>query len=132
MSPVVVENVSKQFRQGDRAVKALAGVSLEVARGQFLAVMGASGSGKSTLLHLMAGLTRPTAAASSSTGRHLDAERSRSHAVPPAAHRAGVSGVQPDPDADGRGKRRAAADARRRTARPAAARRWRSCSSSSA
>jgi putative ABC transport system ATP-binding protein len=59
MTPLVVENVSKQFRQGDRAVVALAGVSLEVARGQFLAIMGASGSGKSTLLHLMAGLAAP-------------------------------------------------------------------------
>ena len=59
MSPLVVENVRKQFRQGDRAVAALEGVSLEVQQGQFLAVMGASGSGKSTLLHLMAGLTRP-------------------------------------------------------------------------
>jgi putative ABC transport system ATP-binding protein len=59
MSPLVVENATKKFRQGDRAVEALAGVSLEVQRGQFLAVMGASGSGKSTLLHLMAGLAKP-------------------------------------------------------------------------
>jgi putative ABC transport system ATP-binding protein len=59
MTPLVVENVSKQFRQGDRAVAALDGVSLEVPQGQFLAVMGASGSGKSTLLHLMAGLAQP-------------------------------------------------------------------------
>jgi putative ABC transport system ATP-binding protein len=58
MQPLVVENVVKQFRQGDRVVRALDGVSLEVAQGQFLAVMGASGSGKSTLLHLMAGLTQ--------------------------------------------------------------------------
>src|SRR5688572_25924457 len=58
-APLVVENVRKQFRQGDRAVAALDGVSLEVPRGQFLAVMGASGSGKSTLLHLMAGLATP-------------------------------------------------------------------------
>src|SRR5579884_3211892 len=56
MTPLVVENVCKQFRQGDRVVNALAGVSLEVTLGRFLAVMGASGSGKSTLLHLMAGL----------------------------------------------------------------------------
>ena len=58
-APLVVENVRKQFRQGDRAVAALDGVSLEVPQGQFLAVMGASGSGKSTLLHLMAGLATP-------------------------------------------------------------------------
>src|SRR3954452_17308293 len=59
MSPLVVENVRKQFRQGDRAEAALDGVSLEVPQGQFLAIMGASGSGKSTLLHLMAGLAMP-------------------------------------------------------------------------
>jgi putative ABC transport system ATP-binding protein len=56
MAPLVVENVKKRFRQGDRVVEALAGVSLQVQQGQFLAIMGASGSGKSTLLHLMAGL----------------------------------------------------------------------------
>jgi putative ABC transport system ATP-binding protein len=59
MTPLVVDNVIKRFRQGDRDVSALAGVSLEVAEGAFLAVMGASGSGKSTLLHLMAGLATP-------------------------------------------------------------------------
>jgi putative ABC transport system ATP-binding protein len=56
VSPLVVENVTKNFRQGESSVAALAGISLEVPAGQFLAVMGASGSGKSTLLHLMAGL----------------------------------------------------------------------------
>lgn len=58
MSPLIVENVAKSFTQGDRTVRALAGVSLDVPRGQFVAIMGASGSGKSTLLHLMAGLTQ--------------------------------------------------------------------------
>ncbi len=55
--PLLVENVVKKFRQGQRLVTALDGISLDVPQGQFLAVMGASGSGKSTLLHLMAGLT---------------------------------------------------------------------------
>jgi putative ABC transport system ATP-binding protein len=59
MAPVVVENVSKSFRQGDRSVCALDGVSLDVQRGQFMAIMGASGSGKSTLLHLIAALAKP-------------------------------------------------------------------------
>jgi putative ABC transport system ATP-binding protein len=56
-APLIVRDAVKLFRQGDRQVRALDGVSLEVSRGTFLAVMGASGSGKSTLLHLMAGLT---------------------------------------------------------------------------
>src|SRR5678816_1169998 len=59
MTPLVVDNIVKHFRQGDRDVTALDGVSLDVAEGTFLAVMGASGSGKSTLLHLMAGLASP-------------------------------------------------------------------------
>ena len=61
MTPLVVENITKVFRQGEREVTALGGVDLQVPSGRFLAIMGASGSGKSTLLHLMAGLTRPTA-----------------------------------------------------------------------
>jgi putative ABC transport system ATP-binding protein len=61
MDPLVVENVVKRFRQGSRDVLALDGVSLTVAAGAFLAVMGASGSGKSTMLHLVAGLAEPDA-----------------------------------------------------------------------
>lgn len=60
-APVVIESLTKQFRQGTGVVTALEGVSLTVSRGEFVAVMGASGSGKSTLLHLAAGLTRPDA-----------------------------------------------------------------------
>ncbi len=59
MTPLAVENVTKHFRQGDRSVAALNGVTLDVQQGQFLAVMGASGSGKSMLLHLMAALAAP-------------------------------------------------------------------------
>ena len=67
MTPLIVENVFKAYKQGDRAVQALDGVSLSVERGQFLAVMGASGSGKSTLLHLIAGLTSPMRARASAS-----------------------------------------------------------------
>ncbi len=59
MTPLVVENAVKRFRQGDKWVDALKGVSFEVGAGQFWAIMGHSGSGKSTLLHLIAGLTNP-------------------------------------------------------------------------
>src|SRR3989442_8674821 len=55
-----LESVSKVYQQGRTRLVALADVSLEVPRGQFLSVMGASGSGKSTLLHLVGGLDTPT------------------------------------------------------------------------
>jgi putative ABC transport system ATP-binding protein len=52
--------VSRQYDEGETAVHALRGVSIDIARGKLTAIMGPSGSGKSTLMHIMAGLDRPT------------------------------------------------------------------------
>ena len=56
---VAAHNVTRRYGDGDSAVEAVRGVSLEVPAGQFTAIMGPSGSGKSTLMHLLAGLDRP-------------------------------------------------------------------------
>ncbi|HZU20718.1 MAG TPA: ABC transporter ATP-binding protein [Gaiellaceae bacterium] len=63
--------VERRYGSGDTAVDALRGVSLEVRRGELVAVMGPSGSGKSTLMHILAGLDRPTAGDVRVAGRPL-------------------------------------------------------------
>ncbi|AYV34028.1 ABC transporter ATP-binding protein [Erysipelothrix rhusiopathiae] len=56
MSLLVLENVSKSYKQGDTEVKALDNVSFSVDKGEFIAIIGASGSGKSTLIHVIGGV----------------------------------------------------------------------------
>jgi ABC-type lipoprotein export system ATPase subunit len=56
---IELEQVGKSFQLGEQTVRALDGVTLRVAAGDYLAVMGQSGSGKSTLLNMLGPLDRP-------------------------------------------------------------------------
>jgi putative ABC transport system ATP-binding protein len=57
---VRIENVHKDYVRGSEVIHVLRGVSLDIAEGEFLGLIGPSGSGKSTLLNLIAGLDKPT------------------------------------------------------------------------
>ncbi len=57
---VGVENAYKEYSRGSERVEVLKGVSLQIERGEFVALIGPSGSGKTTLLNLIAGLDSPT------------------------------------------------------------------------
>ena len=72
MSAVTAMDVTRRFGEGDTAVEALRGVSLDIGKGQFAAVMGPSGSGKSTLMHILAGLDRPSAGTVAIDGVDID------------------------------------------------------------
>ena len=62
-SVVEAIDVRRTFVDVQQTIKALQGVSVSVAKGEFVALVGSSGSGKSTLLHLLGGLDRPTSGA---------------------------------------------------------------------
>jgi putative ABC transport system ATP-binding protein len=57
---ILLKNLAREYRSGQRTVHALDGISLEIARHEFVAISGPSGCGKSTLIHLLAGLDHPT------------------------------------------------------------------------
>ncbi len=83
---VQVQGVEKTFRRGSEEIHVLAGLNLDVPKGEFLALMGPSGSGKSTLLNLIGGLDRPTRGVVSIAGERIDAMSDRQLAAWRARH----------------------------------------------
>ncbi len=68
---VTAREVTRRYGEGETAVDALRGVSLEIRRGELTSIMGPSGSGKSTLMHILAGLDKPTSGSVSIAGREI-------------------------------------------------------------
>ncbi len=60
MALIELRNVTKRYRVGEQEINALAGIDLEIAQGEFAAIIGPSGSGKSTLMHLLGCLDTPS------------------------------------------------------------------------
>jgi putative ABC transport system ATP-binding protein len=69
---VQVHNVTKLYERGRQKIEVLHGLTLEIPRGDFVALMGPSGSGKTTLLNLIGGLDQPTAGEITVAGRRID------------------------------------------------------------
>jgi putative ABC transport system ATP-binding protein len=69
---VAVRDVTKVYVRGAQRVEVLHGISLEIPRGDFVALMGPSGSGKTTLLNLIGGLDQPTSGEVEVAGRRID------------------------------------------------------------
>ena len=71
--PIVrIRELVKEYRRGAEVVRVLEGLSLDIDRGDFVALMGPSGSGKSTLLNLIGGLDRPTSGSLEIDGLRVD------------------------------------------------------------
>jgi putative ABC transport system ATP-binding protein len=73
VGPVVIdiENITKDYVMGEEIVRALRGVSLQIRRNEYLAVMGPSGSGKSTLMNMLGCLDTPTSGRYEFNGRNV-------------------------------------------------------------
>jgi putative ABC transport system ATP-binding protein len=69
---VSLSNVVKCYRRGKDSVEVLHGLDMEIADGEFVAIMGPSGSGKSTLLNLIGGLDRPDSGTVMVAGQRID------------------------------------------------------------
>ena len=69
---VSIKGVVKSYVRGKQRVEVLRGIDLDVAQGEFLALMGPSGSGKTTLLNLIGGLDRPDSGAITIAGQRID------------------------------------------------------------
>jgi putative ABC transport system ATP-binding protein len=68
---VAADSITRRYGEGESAVDALRGVSLQILSGELSAVMGPSGSGKSTLMHILAGLDRPTSGTVEISGQEI-------------------------------------------------------------
>jgi putative ABC transport system ATP-binding protein len=75
MSPIVIdiENITKHYVMGEETVHALRGVSLQIRRNEYLAIMGPSGSGKSTLMNMLGCLDTPSSGMYSFNGKDVSA-----------------------------------------------------------
>lgn len=72
MQPVVeLTNLTKTYQQGSNTIRALDGITMTIAPGEFVAIVGSSGSGKSTLLNLIGGLDRPTSGDLTLAGKRM-------------------------------------------------------------
>lgn len=93
------EHLTKIYGKGNTSVTAVNDLSLSVAQGEFVAVVGSSGSGKSTLLHMLGGVDQPTEGKVWIQGEDIyTLEHGKTGNFPAQADRSDLSVFQPDPD----------------------------------